>query len=48
MKKHLQEKGYNLYSVLTISEMLSTLEKEGRLETDMVNKVKDFIKNNQV
>jgi len=47
-KKHLQEKGYNLYSVLTISEMLDTLEKEGKLNKDMVEKVKIFIKNNQV
>ncbi|MFA7653932.1 MAG: orotate phosphoribosyltransferase [Candidatus Magasanikbacteria bacterium] len=47
-KKHLQEKGYNLYSVLTISEMLDTLEKEGKLDKDMVEKVKIFIKGHQV
>ncbi len=47
-KKHLQEKGYNLYSVLTISEMLDVLQAEGKLDAEMVGKVKEFIKNNQV
>lgn len=47
-KKHLQEKGYNLHSVLTISEMLDVLEKEGKLNAEMVNKVKKFIQENQV
>lgn len=47
-KKHLQEKGYNLHSVITISEMLDVLEKEGKLSKEMVEKVGIFIKNNQV
>lgn len=47
-KKHLQEKGYNLHSVLTISEMLEVLQKENKLDAGMVNKVTDFIKSNQV
>lgn len=47
-KKHLQEKGFNLYSVLTISEMLETLAATGKLDSEMVAKVKEFIKNNQV
>ncbi|MFA6486214.1 MAG: orotate phosphoribosyltransferase [Candidatus Magasanikbacteria bacterium] len=47
-KKHIAEKGYNLYSVLTISEMLNVLEAEGKLDAEMVDKVKEFIKNNQV
>lgn len=47
-KKHLQEKGYNLHSVITISEMLDVLEKEKKLEKEMVEKVKEFIKTNQV
>ena len=47
-KKHITEKGYNLYSVLTISEMLNTLAAEGKLDAEMVKKVKEFIKNNQV
>jgi len=47
-KKHLQEKGYNLYSVLTISEMLDVLERENKLDKNMVEKVKIFIKEHQV
>lgn len=47
-KKHIEEKGYNLHSVLTISEILQTLEKENKLDKDMVEKVKNFINNNQV
>jgi len=47
-KKHLQEKGFNLHSVITISEMLEVLESEGKLESAMTNKVREFIKNNQV
>ncbi|MFZ2190394.1 MAG: orotate phosphoribosyltransferase [Candidatus Magasanikiibacteriota bacterium] len=47
-KKHLQEKGYNLHSVITISQMLETLESEGKLDSEMVNKVKEFIHANQV
>ena len=47
-KKHLQEKGYNLHSVITISEMLEVLEAENKLEKDMVEKVKTFIQTNQV
>lgn len=47
-KKHLQEKGYNLYSVITISEMLEVLESENKLDKEMVTKVKEFIQTNQV
>lgn len=47
-KKHLQEKGYNLHSVITISEMLNVLEQEGKLDNIMTTKVREFIKNNQV
>lgn len=47
-KKHLLGKGYNLHSVITISEMLEALEKEGKLGKEMVEKVKEFITNNQV
>lgn len=47
-KKHIAEKGYNLYSVLTISKMLETLENEGKLDNKMVEKVKTFIHANQV
>ncbi len=47
-KKYIQDKGYNLHPVFTISEMLDVLEVEGKLDSDMVNKVKEFIKSNQV
>lgn len=47
-KKHLAEKGYNLHSVLTISEMLDALGSEGKLDSEMINKVKQFILQNQV
>jgi len=47
-KKHIEDKGYNLHSVLTITEMLQVLEKTGKLDHDMIQKVKDFINNNQV
>lgn len=47
-KKHIEDKGYNLHSVLTISQVLETLEVEKKLDSGMVTKVKEFIKNNQV
>lgn len=47
-KTHIQNKGYNLHSVLTISEILETLQQTGKLETSMVNQVRAFIKENQV
>ncbi|KKP59596.1 MAG: Phosphoribosyltransferase, Orotidine 5-phosphate decarboxylase [Candidatus Magasanikbacteria bacterium GW2011_GWC2_34_16] len=47
-KKHLQTKGYNLHSVITISEMLEVLKTENKLEKEMVEKVKTFIQSNQV
>lgn len=47
-KKHLQEKGYNLRAVMTISEMLDVLQNEGVLSSEIVFKVKEFIKQNQV
>lgn len=46
-KKHLLEKGYNLHSVITITEMLDVLEREGKLDSEIVKKVKEFITNNQ-
>ncbi|MBU2542434.1 orotate phosphoribosyltransferase [Patescibacteria group bacterium] len=47
-KKHIEDKGYNLHSVLTISQVLETLETEGKLDKEMAIKVKEFIKSNQV
>lgn len=47
-KKHLAEKNLNLRSVLTISELLEYLEKEKKIASDLAQKTRDFIKNNQV
>lgn len=47
-KKHIQSKGYNLHSVLTISEILETLEQTGKIEVAMADQVRTFIKENQI
>lgn len=47
-KKHIQGKGYNLHSVLTISEILETLQQTGKIEAGMADQVRTFIKENQV
>lgn len=47
-KNHLQEKDYNLHSVITISEMLKVLESEKKIDSEMTKKVKEFITTNQV
>ncbi|TAN33270.1 orotate phosphoribosyltransferase [Patescibacteria group bacterium] len=47
-RKHLAEKGFNLHSVLTISEMLAVLVEASKLDNAMADKVKDFINANQV
>ncbi len=47
-KKHIMEKGKNLYSVTTISELVDTLQQTDKLDADTVKKVKEFIQNNQV
>ncbi|MEK7189603.1 MAG: orotate phosphoribosyltransferase [Patescibacteria group bacterium] len=46
-KKHLAEKGYNLHAVFTITEMIETLQKTGKLNEATATKVKEFIINNQ-
>ena len=47
-RQHTSKKGYNLHSVFTISEMLTVLEAEGKLNDAMVQNVQQFIKGNQV
>ncbi len=47
-KKNLEEKGYRLHSVVTISEILETLEKAQKLSVETVMAVKQFIAENQV
>ena len=46
-KKHVEEKGYHLHTVFTLSQMLDTLKKENKLDSGMVTKVKTFIADNQ-
>ena len=47
-RKHIQNKGYNLHSVLTISEILETLQQARKIETTMAKQVRTFIMENQV
>jgi len=47
-KKYIEKKGYKLQAVFTISEMLKILENKKLLPTEMVMKVKTFLKNNQI
>jgi uridine monophosphate synthetase len=47
-KKHIEEKGYKLHSVVTISEILDVLGSQNKLDTEMIEKVKNFITSNQV
>lgn len=47
-KKHISEKGKNLHSVTTISEMIEVLQSENKIDAPTAQKVKEFIQNNQV
>ncbi|NQU99761.1 MAG: orotate phosphoribosyltransferase [Parcubacteria group bacterium] len=47
-KKKLKEKGYNLYSIILISEMLDVLKEENKIDNETYEKVNDFLKANQV
>lgn len=47
-KTHISERGYNLHSALTITELLDILATAGKLDGAMVKKVKYFITGNQV
>ncbi|MCX6779919.1 MAG: orotate phosphoribosyltransferase [Candidatus Magasanikbacteria bacterium] len=47
-KKHISEKGKNLHSVITISELVEILQQKNKLDSETVQKVKEFIQNNQV
>ena len=46
-RKHLQDKGYKVHSVLTISEVLDILLKESKINNETYQKTIEFIKNNQ-
>lgn len=47
-KKHIEEKGYYLHALLTISEVLEILLKEKKIDQEIYEKTINFIKNNQV
>jgi orotate phosphoribosyltransferase len=47
-KRILEEKGYNLHSVIGINELLDILNKEGKLDNANYKKAKEFIANTQV
>ncbi len=47
-KKHISEKGKNLHSVITMSEMVDILKKENKINSAVAQEVKNFIQNNQV
>ncbi len=47
-KRLLEEKGYNMHSVIGINELLDILEEEGKLEEGQYQTAKDFIAANQV
>ncbi len=47
-KKHIQGKGYNLHSIITISDLLEVLKEENKIDQEMYNQVKEFITSNQV
>lgn len=46
-KKRIEEKGYRLYSLLKITDLLATLEKEKLISTEVVLQVQNFIRANQ-
>ena len=47
-KERLKEKGYNLHSIILISETLDILKEEGKIDEKMYEKVNKFLKENQV
>lgn len=47
-KKQLEDKGYNLHSIILISEILDVLKEEGKMDDEMYEKVNKFLQENQV
>lgn len=47
-KRLLEEKGYNLHSIIKITELLLTLLETGKISEETYDKTLDFIKENQV
>ncbi len=46
-KKHIEEKGYKLHAVMTMSELLVELESAGKITADVAQSVRTFIQENQ-
>ena len=47
-KKHIEEKGYHLHSLLTIFQVLEILLEKNKIDQEIYQKTINFIKNNQV
>lgn len=47
-KENLEKKGYSLHAVMTISEILESLKEAQKLDTKIITKVKQFLKEHQV
>ncbi|KKW42899.1 MAG: Uridine 5'-monophosphate synthase [Candidatus Magasanikbacteria bacterium GW2011_GWA2_56_11] len=46
-KKYIEDRGYRLRSVMTITELIEELETTGNLATEKANQIKTFINKNQ-
>ncbi len=46
-RKHIEEKGYALHAVMTMTELLAELEFAGKITTDVAQSVRTFIQENQ-
>jgi len=47
-KKQLEDKGYNLYAIIGMHEVLEVMKETGKIDDAMYKKVQDFIKENQI
>ena len=47
-KELLEEKGYRVHTLFTITQIVQILEEEGKLDQKEIEKIKDFLKGNEV
>lgn len=47
-RKHIEQQGYNLRALFTISEMIEILKKNGKINSDKAGEIMEFIQANQV
>jgi uridine monophosphate synthetase len=47
-KANLESRGYHLHSVLTITEVLTTLKDEGKISQETFDRTIKFIRENQI